>query len=367
MKRSGGVTVAAVVLIVISALVASGAFFASFGDIMLRITDPKMIAPVFARMLAETLILLAICLWGIATGAGLLRLRRWAWFCVLAIGVLLIAKAVPGLGHAQKLIRATTGVPTVGAGTFIAAQYAAIVFGTLIPLALAIWWLLLFTRRSVTLQFAASANGHKSIAPGTTVAASADSAAAYMQPAMLIPPPRTGFAATHPPSISVVAICLLAGAAFFPLIFLYPPSWRITAIFGILVSGRKMILVSIPWFAANLALGVGLLRLKPWARVGSIAYCIVGMVNGTLSARSTGRLMDAMHKAMGVPAPPLPPVFMRAVVVFGLVFTLGLNLAAIYFLVTRRAAFYRQPPAPSSPDKPAGLALDAASPAGGGH
>ncbi len=338
MRRSGGVTAAAVVLIVVSALVAFGAFFATLGFVMLQATGPKMPASASARMLAGALAVLAIAIWGIVTGVGLLRLRRWAWFCILIISALLIADAIPGLVDARKLIRATTGVPTVGAGGLIAFEYIGLALITLVPLALGIWWLLLFSRRSVRAQFA----------PGVTLTTAPEFVAPYSRPAFLPPPRRTGFAATHPPSITVIAIFLLAGAAAFPLIFLYPPNWRMTMMFGVFLAGRNMILAAIPWFAANVALGVGLLRLKRWARIGTIVYCIVGILNAALTARHMAPFMDAMYKAVGVPVPPMPAGFMRVMSLVGLVFGLGLNLVAIYFLVTRRAAFYPPPASPSA-------------------
>ncbi|MGB6877576.1 MAG: hypothetical protein WBD87_16245 [Candidatus Acidiferrales bacterium] len=342
MKRSGGVTAAAVVLIVVSAVVTFGAFFATLAGVMLQAAGPKMPASVFARTLGASLAVFVLAAWGIVTGVGLLRLRRWAWFCVLIISALLLADAIPGLVHARKLIRATTGVPTVGAGGLIAFEYIGLALTTLVPLALAIWWLALFTRRSVRAQ----------LAPGVTLDATPpvafQSPSAFATPAQPLASPRMQLSYRRPVSVTVIAVFLLAGAAFFPLIFLYPRNWRMTMMFGVFLTGRNMILVSIPWFAANVALGIGLLRLRPWARIGTVAYCIVSILNVALTARHLAPFMDAVHKAMGIPAPPMPAGFMRVMSLVGLVFGLGLNLVAIYFLVTRRAAFHAPPSASSS-------------------
>jgi hypothetical protein len=347
MKRSGGVTAAAVVLIVISAFVCLGLVVTIPGDFMFRAIAPKM-TPVFRRMLADDVVALVVAIWGIFTGVGLLRLRRWAWFCVLIISALLLADAIPGLVHARKLIRATTGVPTVDAGGLIVFEYIGLAFTTLVPLALAIWWLTLFTRRSVRAQFA----------PGVTLDI------AYPQPAFVPPAPplasgaqftspRTQLSYRRPVSVTVIAVLLLAGAAGFPLIFLYPPNWRIAAAFGVVLTGKPALAVFAVYSALGVLLGAGLLRLKPWARMAAILYAVALTVNGVVSMRAQMRAVQMLQSTMGMPKFPGNEAqtfqrIMHVSMIIGVVFGVALNLVAIYFLVTRRAAFY-PPPGPASP------------------
>ena len=348
MRRSGGVTAAAVMLIVAGALVAFGAFFAALGAVVMQTAGAKPPEPAFARLLAGALAVLAIATWGIVTGVGLLHLRRWAWFCVLIISALLIADAIPGLVQARKLIRATTGVPTVSAGGFIAAQYAGLALLTLVPLALALWWLALFTRRSVRPQFA----------PGVTLERNYPQIV-FAPPAPPLPSgaqvasPRTQLSYRRPVSITVIAVFLLMGAAAFPLFLFYPASWRVTAVFGVVLTGRAVLVVFAIYSALGLVLGVGLLLLKPWARVAAILYAAVLTVNVAVSTRAQMRAIQMLQSTMGLPALPgnQAQMFQRMMhvsMIFGVVFGVALNLVAIYFLFTRRAAFYPLPPASPS-------------------
>lgn len=210
-------------------------------------------------------------------------------------------------------------------------------FISVLPLALGVWWLLLLVLRSTRAQFAAPGARERQLA--------LDSSIVYAAGAAFVPPPV--FAFRRPVSITVIAVFLLTGVAAFPLLFLYPGNWRITVLFGVLLTGNKVLAALLPWCVAELALGIGLLRLKPWARVGTIAYCIATMANGIASVRSTGRLMHAFNAAVGGPAmPQLPPMALRVFSIFGIVFNLAPNFVAIYFLVTRAPAFKGSPPSP---------------------
>ena len=81
-------------------------------------------------------------------GAGLLRRRGWARISMLILAALLACASLPSLAAEPRMIRAVTGIPTVGAfPAFIAAQ-----FGPL-QLAVAVWWIVYFTRKSVRAQF----------------------------------------------------------------------------------------------------------------------------------------------------------------------------------------------------------------------
>lgn len=95
MKRSGGVTAAATVLIVVSACVCLFALFSALGVVLVRITDPNHPVAVIGFLIGAILIAL-IAVWGIITGVGILRLRRWAWFCMVAIAVLLMGRGYAG-------------------------------------------------------------------------------------------------------------------------------------------------------------------------------------------------------------------------------------------------------------------------------
>ncbi|MFZ0641189.1 MAG: hypothetical protein WA020_07320 [Candidatus Acidiferrales bacterium] len=346
MKRSGGVTAATVVLIVVSAVVCFGLVVTIPGDFMFRAIAPKM-THVFANMLAGEAVALAIAIWGVVTGVGLLRLRRWAWYCVLILSGLLVAEAIRNIVDARKFIRATTGVPTVGPQNMIAFAYFGMAIVTLVPLALGLWWLLLFTRRSVRAQFA----------PGVTL----DTAYSQLAFVPSAPPlasgaqftsPRTQLSYRRPVSITVIAVLLLAGAAAFPLFLFYPANWRVTALFGVVLTGRAVLAVLAFYSALGVVLGVGLLLLKPWARAAAILYAVVVTVNVAVSMRAQMRAVQMLQSTIGMPTLPgnQAQMFQRLMhvsMIVGVVFGVALNLVALYFLVTRRAAFYPPHPAPA--------------------
>ena len=343
MKRSGGVSAASVLLIVASVLVTFGAFFAVLGSMLLQSVGPKLSAHAFARELGGAIAVLLIAVWGIVTGVGLLRLRRWAWFSALAISGLLVADALHVVFDARKFIRATTGIPT-SAGHFVAVEYLGLALATFGPLGLGVWWLIAFLRPSGRAQFAPGVILERAAPP--VFAQPAPVAFTSPAPAIAEPIPHTSprlqLSYRRPVSITVIAVLLLAGVASFPFLFFIPPNMRLTAMFGAVLSGRNFLLVMIAYAAAAVAFGIGLLRLKEWARLGAILYCAAGILNAVMTAPHMDRLFDAMHKSMNLPVPEIPAAFMRLMAIVGLIFGVGINLAGIYFLVTRAAAF--QPP-----------------------
>lgn len=351
MKRSGDVTAAAVVLFLGSGFLLLMTAFVPLALMNAPRTGVALPHGIFIGFAAIYFLLAA---WGIITGIGVLKRRPWARISMIVISAAGIFFSLFGFIGAFAVFLSMTPDPTMPSAA-IAVMVVVEVLVAAIPLGISIWWLVLFTRKRVALEFAAHGTGAASFVP-----------AAHPQSAGFIPPPaRTGFAATHPTSITVIAVLLLAIAALFPLVFLYPPGWRIAVVFGILITGHKMMLASTVWAILGLTLGAGLFRLKNWARIGTILYCLLSLVNTIMSMGKTGALVNAMHEAMGIPAPPLPPAFQRAIAIGGVAFGVALNFAAIYFLVTRRAAFYPKvtgvPPsssfAPTAPPEEKGTPL----------
>jgi hypothetical protein len=161
--------------------------------------------------------------------------------------------------------------------------------------------------------------------------------------------PRMELSYRRPASISVIAVFLLTANAPAPLVFLYPRSWRMIMFFGVMFAGREMLVVTLLWAVVAVVLGIGLLRLRAWARIGAIAYCLAGIVNNCLTIPHIGHLMFAMSRAMGVPAPPISPNFLRWMTILGAIVGLALYLTPVYFLITRVAAFG---PGPSTEQRP---------------
>jgi hypothetical protein len=179
--------------------------------------------------------------------------------------------------------------------------------------AIGIWWLILFTRPSVMLQF----SGGRPVADE----------------------------GGRPLSITLIAWLLLLSAlsAPFGLLARMP-----TILMGFLLTGCGAALTYASLLIVLLYLGIGLLRLKPLARTLTVYYSIFAIVNMAFFCLRSGyesrmsALMSASSSLFHSSVPPMvfPPLPF-------LVLTVATMGVQIYFLVTRKGAFERPPANPS--------------------
>jgi len=249
--------------------------------------------------------------WGIATAVGLFRLRPWARISILSMSVL---ELVIGIGSAVSMLILLPNM--VGQrDPHMMAMVSGILIVTLgFPMAIAVWWLVLFLRRGVKLQFSGA---------GTTLEA----------------PPTGG----RPVSITVIAICLLLGVPgmLWTLYLTFPnqPTAIPTMVLGTLVSGWGAAGFGLVLLAAHLALGLGLWRMKPWARNGTIAYSLFSIVNIIATALRPDSFRR-IFTAMGTTNPAfesyaIPQGFLWFIAIFGA----GLAAVALWFLIKRKRSF----------------------------
>jgi hypothetical protein len=323
MKRSSSVTAAAVVLLLGSAILILIAIVTAFAMVLLRSRPSLPIGPAAAAhesgfLVVTALFYLALAGWGVATAVGTLRLRSWARISILVMSViatigclgallmlLIVLPSIPGPQDAQSVL-----------------IIRVITFGTLgVPGAVAIWWLLLFTRPRVKKQFEREPTG----------------AASYLA--------QVPFRRARPISITVISIMLLWAVPGLLLMtltnrFFWPsgfPAW----ILGAEVTGHKAMLVYVGLGLIEAALGLGLWRMKPWARTGTIAFCVFSLVNaGVMALRpeTFTRTLAAFYAANRVTIPEpvqIPAVVFEVALAFGAV----LILLAVWFLVRHKAAF----------------------------
>ena len=200
MKRSGGVTAAAVVALLGSAglgLVAvselSGALFISRFHPGGQALPEEGVIPAVASMVMGSLFNLAFAGWGLATGVALIRLKPWSRIstlvyagltgvCASFAGLIILFVPIPGPASAGQNF---SGIFRVALELFLA-----------IPFSIAIWWLILFTRKSVVAQFSGT--------PGPEVAAQVADTAAV--PVAGTPPPQ------RPMIITILAWFFLVSA-----------------------------------------------------------------------------------------------------------------------------------------------------------
>ena len=332
MKRSGGVTAAAIVLFIGSGLLVLMAALMVVGSFVVQSAkEPNPFGP--AIFYVEAGFLLALAGWGIATAVGILRLRSWARISILvmsglAAGMMLLSSL--GMLLVVPMMKQDPNMPS-GAIVFV------MVFELIllaIPLAICIWWLILFSLKSVRMQFATG-----------TQSALLQPAAAGGMPVVAMPEAPASSARKIPVSIIVIAVFLLVGALFAG--FSVPLTVRMHVpilLLGVLITGAKGLAAAIVIAALLLFLGIALLRRKPWSLDVTIAYAIFATLNALLFLVSSSR--DAYFKIVisyyQVP-PGLQPDFfpdtMRTIVTGSMALGILANLVALYFLWTRRGAY----------------------------
>jgi hypothetical protein len=331
-KRSGGVTAAAIVLLAGSTLLvlmAAAMILASV--VATAVKAPNVLGP--GIFYVEAGCELALASWGIATAVGILQLRSWARISILvmsgiAAGMALLCSL--GMILVVPILRQQPNTPP-GLLTFVLV-FELVLFG--IPLAIAIWWLILFTRKSVGMQFASQT---RIVAPEPLVAfqggiVTSTSATVSLKPQI-------------PVSIILIAAFLLLGASF--MAFTVSFAVRTHAPFillGVLQTGRASLAAILAMGVIQLALGIALLQKRLWSLDAAIAYGIVAVLNGLLFFVSRAReTYFSMILRSYPPTPGVPPQFMEHMMRTILPFSLGLgtvlDLVALYFLVTRRRAY----------------------------
>lgn len=252
---------------------------------------------------ASVFVLLAV--WGISTAVGLFRRRPWSRISILIFATFLSLFS----GVAMLMIFVIPMPETPGADPEILAMTRRVMAGMYGGLgAIGVWWLVLFNRGRGKAYF-------------TELEAGTESG--------------------RPLSISVLAWYLIGGGlSILAMALLGMPS----IFFGLILTGWAAVLVYFGFAATQMCLGVGLLRLREWARAGSIAYFCVMAVNGLVSS-SPSRQQELMRQ-MRLAWPWLNQPGQEAIQT-GLHWPMYLVMLVIagvpiYFLHRRRAAF---PPA----------------------
>ena len=243
---------------------------------------------------------------GIATGIGVLRLREWA-----RIAMLIFAGAVTlfsGFGAAIVLMIPMPQTPAVGAG--VARAVIAVVYA--VPLAVGVWWLVLFTRRDIVSAFALSG--------------------------------ATGIPAPSPRPLMVTIIgywVILGGAGSVLMATMGMPAF----VAGFVLQGVGGAVAYVVLGALNLYAGWGLLKLREHARVLCIALLALTVVQSVAVAVSPGlrQTMLTAQQAMSPQAAGQAPPFDAAQ--FSLWFmalAAAIAAAGIWLLVRARPAFHAE-------------------------
>jgi hypothetical protein len=313
-KRSASVTASGVVAILGSVLVLLGGVMGLIGMLMgsMRQVNPPL--PSFAAAFAEGTVafVMALGIYGVFSGVGLLRLKNWARISTLVwSGVTVVISTLVLVVFAVAPFPPSPNTPPNFAGIMRAALL--LFYG--LPLAIGIWWLILFNRQSVANQFVQPASGPLD--------------------ASGLPEPISASKPAVPLPIAVLGVffAISSLSAISPLFFPVP-----VILFGHAIRGAAETSAWVGFCIATLAAGIGLLRLKPWGYVLALGLQLLGLLSGIVTLTS-GNYPALMHEAMssiqakfGGEYPEYPP---------GQVMTFSYAGLAVPVLILALLVYYR--------------------------
>jgi hypothetical protein len=322
MKRSVGVTISAVIVLVGCGVTLVSCAFMALG---LAEIASRGATPQFSNAAGVFLVLfmLALAIWGIATSINLLHLREWARISVLVFSGLLLVISLPGI--VMMLLVPFPTPPDVADPALMQRVMAAtrvgmiVVYGLLA--ALGGWWLYFFNSRAVKDEFGSAR---------TPEAAS---------PVAWAPAPIGSASPKRPISITIIAYISLIGACVLPVVqVMHVPMMFL----GFVFTGWKASLIIMGFMTVQLLMAYGLLQLEPWGRSLAIYYFNFAIFNSIISVILPGaqsRFDEATALIQGTTGLPASPV--KFPIWSGLIFGLPIIAIQLWFVVTRKQAFER--------------------------
>jgi hypothetical protein len=335
MPRSAGVTVSAVVVIVGSAFTILSGAVMLIGALFVSKFSPTASVPANMGLIVvvEAVMFFGFGGWGLASGIGLIGLRRWARISVLVFAGLLVLCSLPA-----AVMMAVIPLPAINDAN-VPANFASIMRVGMALFyaafaALGGLWLYFFNKERVKSQF-------QSRRPTT------ETSAAQLPWGT----PLAASGARHrgrPVSVTIIGWFMIVGSVLAPLILLFD-----SAVFsgvqmpvyflGLYFSGRSAYIVLAVWLAAQMAAGVGLLKLKNWALFTAIGLQCLAAVNLAMlitipeSRTRFQQIMDTMMASMNPHIPHTTPFAFP--VWIGLASSIPVVFVVLWFLITRRQAF----------------------------
>jgi hypothetical protein len=273
-KPSASVTASGVIAIAGSVLVLLGGAMGLLGMLMAPMNRVNPPLPPLARAMAEVTVafILGLGVFGALSGIGLLRLKNWARISTLVwSGVTVVISTLVLVAFAVAPFPPSLNAPPNFAGIMRAALL--IFYG--LPLAIGIWWLILFNRQSVANQFVQPAGG-----PLDTYGSPVEGLSAS-RPTLPLP-------------IAVFGVFLVFSSVCVVLPSFLPVP---VILFGHAIRGAAETAVWVGFGLATLAAGTGLLRLKRWSYDLAFGLQLFWLLSGIVTLTS-GNYAALMHEAM---------------------------------------------------------------------
>jgi hypothetical protein len=296
-QRSAAVMASGVIAILGSLVTAIGILIGMMGLLLASrfptpTPNPMDTMPGLRVMTAAIMaIFFAVTIWGAFSGVGIIRLRNWARISVLvwsgiaapmcAMAILFVAFMPMPPSPNPTMLRTMIHVVTV------------LFYGG--PLAIAVWWLILFTRPKVVAQFkpvavAAGPGDPFGAIPVTATVDASGSQVAYAVPGPSIPLPI----------IVLSCFFLLSSLSVFFIFFTHMPAM----VFGHAYTGLTGSVIYGGWCLLYAIAGVGMLRRVSWTYTLAIGLQILGIVSGIITLLSPN-FDNVMRRAMSTTGLPV--------------------------------------------------------------
>jgi hypothetical protein len=314
-RLSASVIAAAVVAMVGSVLFFLSCAAAVASILLIPPSGSAQNLPPFAKTLSigMTAVMICVSIFGFVTGIGLLRLKNWARISAIVWGGFCIFLGVIGIPIVLLMpFGQMPNAPTVEPGVFsLVRVFLIIVYG--VPLAIGVWWLILFNRKNIKAKFAGAA-------PSASLTAEAR--------------PRC------PVAITVLAWFFIGSAAN---IVIYPffPFRMPLILFGYIFPGVSMTSFVILSCLLLLVAGIGLLKLQRWSYPFAIGLQLLFLTNGVLTFLNPNfeRVMadvikqtnNAMHLSDGILDSSHYTHFLHVTTYGGLLFPVVILVLLFYY------------------------------------
>lgn len=330
MKRSGGVTAAAVVALLGSACFGLLCIAKLFGTLLIPRHGPSNQALPEGGLIMALVTNLGFAAWGLATGIGLIRLKPWSRISTLVIAGLLAI--FTGFGAVAFPFVPFPRVPNAR-HAFSGVVRTVFELFLVVPFSVSAWWLILFTRKRVLAQFS-----------GPTIPAVSGAIQAAEAPAtFVLGPPR----AQQPLLITILAwFFLVSGISTIPSLFWLfqrPLQNMSFPFFGILLQGKILSVHSLILAVLLLASGIALLKNKVWGFWLAFAIHLFNLLNMGTAIFLPGRIERFQTATASMPTlpsgVPFPTDFFVTMMTLGLAGGLAISITVLCLLLFSRKRF----------------------------
>jgi hypothetical protein len=313
------------------AAIVGGIVVAGYSVFMLIVTSRINFAnlepgfPTYGRLLSNAIwtFLLLAAVFVFSCGVAVMQLRNWARISLMVVGGCMLFFGLVGVAATffTVMVMDVPGPPGTKA---ILVAVLAVVYG--LPTAVALWWLILFTRRSVVAQFEAR---RAAFPPARTIR--------FSKPGCPLP-------------VSIVAWFLLSSILSLVIIPFLPFPIPVV-LFGHIYHGAAAWVMLTVQFGLIAISSIGLLRLQRWSFPLSVALQLLYIANGLITFVDPSYVdkLKAVMAGMHLPAMPLGmPDFLRYARYFG-IFGLLIPAACVVCLLYSRDAFIRAAQSSAAP------------------